>query len=114
MLSRKAQLRHSRKKRIRSRVRGSAARPRLTVYRSLLQVTAQLIDDDAGKTLAAASTRESKAKPNVEGAKKVGALIAKKAKEAKISTVVFDRNAYAYHGVIKEVAEAARAGGLQF
>jgi large subunit ribosomal protein L18 len=114
MLPKKLQLRLLRKKRIRSRVRGSAARPRLTVFRSLLQVTVQLIDDDAGKTLAAASTREVKSKPTVEGAKKLGALIAKKAKEAKITTVVFDRNAYTYHGVVKSVADAAREGGLKF
>lgn len=114
MLSPKNQLRLKRKKRIRSRVRGSAARPRLTVYRSITQVTAQLIDDESGKTLTAASTKESKARANVAGGKKLGALIAKKAKEAKISSVVFDRNAYAYHGIVKAVADAARAGGLQF
>lgn len=110
----KIQHRLSRKRRIRARVRGSAARPRLTVYRSLRQVTVQVIDDDAGKTLVAASTREAKAKPTVEGAKKLGALVAKKAKDAKISTIVFDRNAYAYHGVVKAVADAAREGGLKF
>lgn len=114
MKSSKIDRRLQRKRRIRARVRGSAARPRMTVYRSLTQVTVQIIDDDAGKTLAAASTRHAKAKPNVAGGQKLGALIAKKAKEAKISSVVFDRNAYAYHGVIKAVADAAREGGLQF
>ena len=114
MQPRKIQLRLQRKKRIRARVCGTASRPRLTVYRSLTQVTAQLIDDAAGKTLAAASTREAKAGPNVAGGKKLGALIAKKAKESKISSIVFDRNAYAYHGVVKAVADAAREGGLRF
>lgn len=110
----KLQHRLRRKKRIRSRVHGSARRPRLTVFRSLQQVTVQVIDDDAGKTLVAASTHEAKAKPTVEGAKKLGTLIAKKAKEAKITAIVFDRNAYAYHGIVKALADAARAGGLQF
>lgn len=114
MITEKIRHRLSRKKRIRARVRGSAARPRLTVYRSLQQVTVQLIDDAAGRTLVAASTREAKAKPNVAGGKKLGVLIAKKAKEAKITSVVFDRNAYAYHGIVKAVADAAREGGLQF
>ncbi|MDD5040959.1 MAG: 50S ribosomal protein L18 [Candidatus Peribacteraceae bacterium] len=110
----KLQHRLSRKRRIRSRVRGSALRPRLTVYRSLRQVTVQVIDDDAGKTLVAASTREAKAKPTVEGAKKLGTLIAKKAKDAKITAIVFDRNAYAYHGIVQSLADAAREGGLKF
>ena len=114
MQSEKIQLRLKRKKRIRARVSGTSARPRLTVYRSLTQLTAQLIDDTAGKTLAAASTKEVKAKPNKEGGKKLGLLIAKKAKDAGISAVVFDRNAYAYHGAVREIAEAARSGGLQF
>jgi len=104
----------SRKKRIRARVIGSAARPRLTVYRSLKAVYAQVIDDASGKTLVAASTQEAKAKPTVEGAKKVGEMIAKKAKDAGINTVVFDRNAYKYHGAVKALAEGAREGGLQF
>jgi len=110
----KLQNRLQRKRRIRARIRGTAARPRLTVYRSLTQVTVQLVDDDAGKTLVAASTREAKAKPTVEGAKKLGALVAKKAKEAKITSIVFDRNAYAYHGIVQALADAAREGGLKF
>ena len=103
-----------RKKRNRSRVSGTTARPRLTVYRSLKAVYAQVIDDTAGKTLVSASTSEAKAKANVEGAKKVGELIAKKAKDAGIKAVVFDRNAYKYHGAVKAVAEGAREGGLEF
>jgi len=114
MLGKKLIDRQARKRRIRARVQGSAARPRLTVYRSFTQLSVQLIDDEAGKTIAFASTKELKAKPNKEGAKKLGELIAKKAKEAKVETIVFDRNAYKYHGRIQELADAAREGGLKF
>ena len=103
-----------RKKRIRSRVLGTAARPRLTVYRSHKAVYAQVIDDAAGKTLASSSTMDVKAKATVEGAKKVGEALAKKAKDAGIKAVVFDRNAYKYHGAVKALADGAREGGLQF
>ncbi len=104
----------SRKKRIRARVTGTTARPRLTVHRSLTQIRAQVVDDSTGKTLAAASTKEAKAKMTVEGAKKVGELLAKKAKDAGVTSVVFDRNAYKYHGRVKALADGAREGGLQF
>lgn len=114
MLSKKLQNRLRRKKRIRAKIRGTAARPRLSVFRSLQQVTVQLIDDDAGRTLVTASTTEAKTKPTVAGGKKLGALIAKKAKAQKITSVVFDRNAYAYHGIVKALADTAREGGLQF
>lgn len=114
MLPAKLQDRLKRKRRIRSRVQGTAARPRLTVYRSLTQLSAQLIDDEAKRTLLSASSKEAKAKMNTEGAKKVGELIAKKAKDAGVSVVVFDRNAYKYHGRIKALAEGAREGGLLF
>lgn len=110
----KANDRQARKRRIRARISGTAARPRLTVHRSLLQITAQLIDDESGKTLVSASTKDLKAKANMEGAKKLGEDIAKKAKDAKISTVVFDRNSYRYHGRVKTVADAAREAGLTF
>lgn len=103
-----------RKRRIRSHLSGTAACPRCTVYKSHTRITAQLIDDAAGKTLVAGSTAEAKAKPNKEGAKKLGALIAKKAQEKKISTIVFDRNGYKYHGCVKELADAAREAGLKF
>lgn len=106
--------RQSRKKRIRARIQGTSARPRLTVYRSLTQIRAQVVDDSTGKTLAAASTKEAKAKMTVDGAKKVGELLAKKAKDAGISAVVFDRNAYKYHGRVKALADGAREAGLQF
>ncbi len=114
MLPKKLQHRLRRKKRIRSRIRGTAARPRLTVYRSLQMIVAQIIDDDTGRTLVAASTKELKTKPNAKGAAKLGESIAMKAKKAKIGGVIFDRNAYKYHGRVKALADAARAGGLQF
>lgn len=110
----KLQLRQARKRRIRSRVRGTPARPRLSVYRSLKRMTVQIIDDAAGKTLASATTTEVKSPLTKEGAQKLGALIAEKAKSAKISQVVFDRGGYKYHGRVKELADAARAGGLTF
>ncbi len=104
----------SRKKRIRARLAGTPARPRLTVYRSLTQITAQIVDDSTSKTLVAASTKSVKGKPNLDGAKKLGAALAEKAKAAGITAVVFDRNAYKYHGRVKALADAAREGGLQF
>ncbi len=104
----------ARKRRIRSKVHGTAARPRMTVYRSFLQISVQLVDDAVGKTLVSASTKELKKKPNLEGAKALGTLIAKKAKDAKISNIVFDRNSYKYHGRIKALADATREGGLTF
>lgn len=103
-----------RKRKIRAKIRGTAERPRLSVFRSHMQIAVQVIDDVAGKTLVAASTTEMKAKPTMEGAKKLGMEIAKKAKEKKIASVVFDRNAYKYHGRVKALADAAREGGLQF
>jgi len=114
MLTHVLQNRLRRKRRIRARISGTADRPRMSVHRSLNQMTVQLINDASGATLTAASTKEAKAKPNLEGAKKLGALIAKKAQKAKITSVVFDRNAYAYHGRVKALADAAREGGLTF
>lgn len=114
MKPKKIQDRLARKRRIRGKVRGTATRPRMTVHRSLTQISVQLIDDDAGKTLVVASTKDIKAKSNTEGAKKLGETVAKKAKDAKIDAIVFDRNAYRYHGRIKELADAARSGGLVF
>ena len=114
MLTPKQQFRLNRKRRIRSRVQGTAARPRLTVHRSLKTVSAQVIDDASGRTLAAVSTREVKGKMTAETAKKAGALLAEKAKKAGINAVVFDRNAYKYHGRVQALAEGAREGGLKF
>lgn len=113
-LSKKLQDRLGRKRRIRARIRGTAERPRLSVYRSLKGMYAQVIDDASGKTLAAASTKEAKAKMTLEGAKKVGELVAEKAKKAGVSAVVFDRNAYRFHGRVKALAEGAREAGLTF
>ena len=114
MTALKQQSRHARKRRIRAKIHGTAARPRMTVYRSLSQISVQLVDDEAGKTLVAASTKELKAKPNTEGAKVLGKAIAEKAKKAKIDTIVFDRNSYRYHGRVKALADAAREAGLTF
>ncbi len=103
--------------RVRTKVSGTAERPRLCVYRSNTNIYAQIIDDVAGKTLVAASTLDKEVKTkkaNVEAAKEVGALIAKRATAKKIKTVVYDRSGYIYHGVVKELAEAAREGGLEF
>ena len=110
----KSQLRSARLRRVRAKIRGTKERPRMSVHRSLTAIRVQIIDDTAGKTIAAASSAEAKAKLTKDGAKKVGTLIAKKAKDAKVTAIVFDRGPYKYHGRIKELADAARAGGLQF
>jgi large subunit ribosomal protein L18 len=103
------------KLRVRGKIHGTAERPRLTVFRSNKQIYAQVIDDLTGKTLAAASSLKITDKaPKKEIAAKVGELIAKSAQEAGVTTVVFDRNGYLYHGRIKELADAARKGGLKF
>jgi large subunit ribosomal protein L18 len=100
---------------IRHKVAGTAQRPRMTVFRSNTQIYAQLIDDVNGVTLAAASSLGLKEKATkTEQAAKVGTLVAKVALEAGITTVVFDRNGYLYHGRVKQLAEAARVGGLKF
>lgn len=100
---------------IRQRISGTPERPRLTVFRSNKQIYAQIVDDTIGKTLAAASSLKLDMKaPKKEIAAKVGEMIAKNAQEAGIQTVVFDRNGYLYHGRVKELAEAARNGGLKF
>ena len=103
--------------RVRTKVSGTAERPRLCVYRSNTNLYAQIIDDVAGNTLVAASTLDKEVKTkksNIEAAKEVGALIAKKAAEKNIKTVVYDRGGYIFHGVVKAIAEAAREGGLEF
>ncbi len=107
-------------KRIREKLRGTAERPRLNVYRSLNHIYAQLIDDAEGKTLVSANSREgkkaaaSKTGGNVAAAKAVGKTLAERAKEKGFSKVVFDRGGYLYHGRVKALAEAAREAGLQF
>ena len=102
------------KYRVRNRIFGVAERPRMSVFRSNKQIYVQIINDQTGRTLAAASSLGLEAMPKKEQAAKVGELIAKKAIEAGITTVVFDRNGYLYHGRVKEVADAARNGGLKF
>ena len=102
------------KYRVRNKVSGVAERPRMSVFRSNKQIYVQIINDQTGRTLAAASSLGLEAMPKKEQAAQVGEMIAKKALEAGITTVVFDRNGYLYHGRVKEVADAARNGGLKF
>ncbi len=104
-----------RHKRVRVHIAGNAERPRLAVFRSLHHIYAQLIDDESGRTLAAASTLELKGKANdLAAAQKVGEAIAKKAAAAGLKAVVFDRGGFLYHGRIRAVADAARKAGLEF
>ena len=102
------------KYRVRNKISGTTQRPRMSVFRSNKQIYVQIINDETGTTLVAASSLGMEAMPKKEQAAKVGELIAKKALEAGTSTVVFDRNGYLYHGRVKEVADAARNGGLKF
>jgi len=112
----RAEVRSAIHTRIRHKVRGTSARPRLAVYRSLNHIYAQLIDDDSAKTLAAASTSEKALRGssggNIEAAKRVGQAIAERALSAGISGVVFDRGGYLYHGRVQALTDAARAAGL--
>jgi len=115
--STKQKVRFKHKKKIRSKIIGTAERPRLVVFRSNANMYAQLIDDGRTHTLAAASTVEkelTKSCSNIDGAKQVGQLIAKRAQAKGIKNVVFDRGGYLYHGKIKALADAAREAGLQF
>ncbi len=118
-----AQQRHEsrlrRHRRVRKKVVGTAARPRLAVHRSNKHITVQLIDDDAGRTIASASTTEPEVRGSGSGstvaaATKVGQVVAQRAKAAGISKVVYDRGGYLYHGRVAAVAEAAREAGLEF
>jgi large subunit ribosomal protein L18 len=110
--------RKTRHSRVRAKITGTKEVPRLNVFRSNNNIFAQIIDDEAGVTLVSASSIDKELKlsngGNVEAAAKVGELLAKRAKKAKITEVVFDRSGYQYHGVIKEFAEAAREAGLKF
>ena len=116
----KEQSRIKRHQRIRKRLQGTGEKPRLSVYKSLNHIYAQLIDDAAGKTILSASTLEKEIRTdlkhggNLEAAKKVGASLAQKALGKKITTVVFDRAGYRYHGCVKALADAAREQGLKF
>lgn len=114
----KLKIRHTR---IRKRVSGTAARPRLAIHFSGKHIYAQIIDDEAGRTLAAAATTEKalregevKARPNAETSVVVGKLIAERGKSANIEAVVFDRGGFQYHGKVKALADAAREAGLKF
>ena len=113
----RSESRELRHKRVRTKISGTAERPRLSVFRSNTGIYVQIIDDVAAKTLVSASTLDKEVKTkasNIEAAKEVGTLVAKRAIKAGIKTVVFDRGGYIYHGVVKELAEAAREGGLTF
>jgi len=104
--------------RVRAKIQGTAARPRLAVFRSLKHIYAQAIDDEQGKTIAWASSREAAVREGggsgVDVAKKVGALIADRVKQAGVESVVFDRGGFLYHGRVKALAEAGREAGLKF
>lgn len=106
--------REKRKFHIRKRVFGTSERPRLTVFRSNRYLYAQIIDDVSQKTLVSANSLKDSAKLNKACAKTVGQTLADKAKENKIEKVVFDRNGYKYHGIVKELADSVRAAGLKF
>jgi len=112
----RAAVRNAVHRRIRRKVQGSTARPRLAIYRSLNHIYAQVIDDEQGRTLASASTTEKDLKGatggNIEAAERVGRTIAERAQAAGISQVVFDRGGYLYHGRVKALTDAARAAGL--
>ncbi|MDR7522144.1 MAG: 50S ribosomal protein L18 [Armatimonadota bacterium] len=113
-------LRQRRHLRARRRLVGRATRPRLSVYRSLKQIYAQLIDDETGRTLAATSTLDPEVRPlvagktKVEAARVVGQILAQRALASGITRVIFDRGGYRYHGRVQALAEAARAAGLHF
>ena len=116
----RAVARKKRHQRVRKRVFGTPARPRLNVFRSLKHIYAQVIDDERGHTLAAASTLDPELRPRLKGLKKteqarlVGELVAKRALARGIKQVVFDRGGYRYHGRVRALAEGSRAGGLEF
>ncbi len=116
--SSKQQIRFKRKARIRAKIEGTATQPRLAVFRSNANMYAQLVDDLKGVTLVSASTLDeglnAKSPGGAEGAKAVGALLAKKAMAKNINAVVFDRSGYLYHGRLKALADGAREGGLKF
>lgn len=105
--------RAKRHNRLRHKISGTATRPRLAVFKSNMYVYAQLIDDEAGKTLAAVDSRKEKG-TQLENAKAVGAAIAKKATAAKVTEVVFDRGGFRYQGIVAALADGAREGGLKF
>ncbi len=116
----KHQKRRAKAQSLRGKLRQVSGRPRLSVFRSLANISGQIVDDVRGHTLAAASSLEKEVRTSIQGmrktdvAKKVGTLLAERAKRAGIGKVAFDRGAYKYHGRVKALADAARAGGLEF
>jgi large subunit ribosomal protein L18 len=112
----KPERRLRRRRRVRAKVRGSAERPRISVFRSNRGIFAQLVDDDAGRTLAAVTWTESELRPlgRLEQARRAGTLLGERAKSAGVERAVFDRGGYQYHGRVKAFAEGAREAGLQF
>ena len=114
MTTKKEERRIKIKYRNRKKVNGTNERPRMSVFRSNKQIYVQIVNDLTGSTLATASSLGMETMPKKEQAQKVGELVAKKALEAGITSVVFDRNGYLYHGRVKELADAARKGGLKF
>ena len=114
MKSTKTQQRKRRHVRVRARMSGNTEKPRLIVFRSIKHITAQLIDDSTGKTLASSHDLKAKKGSKIERAKEVGTKLAEAAKKAGLETCVFDRNGYKYHGRIKALADGAREGGLKF
>ena len=114
MTTKKIERRIKIKYRVRNKISGTAERPRMSVFRSNKQIYVQVINDVTGATLVSASSLGLEACPKKEQAAKVGELVAKKALEAGITTVVFDRNGYLYHGRVKSLADAVREGGLKF
>lgn len=110
----KLSARAKRKIRIRKKIYGTSARPRLAVFRSNKNLYAQIIDDDSSKTLVSANTLKENSGANKAGAKALGQIIADKATQSNIKQVVFDRSGFQFHGVIKELADSARENGLEF
>lgn len=116
----KTSRRERRKKGLQKRIRGSSEKPRLTVFRSLENIYAQIIDDTSGVTICSASTRDKELRGqvkkggNIDAAKAVGVALAQRAQAKKVSAVCFDRNGYKYHGRLKALADAARESGLKF
>jgi len=116
-LSDKLRKREQRRTHVRKTLSGTPEKPRMTVFKSNHYLYVQVVDDAAGATLAAASTLEESLKGmkrNVEGAAKLGAEIGKRLKDKNVATVVFDRNGYKYHGIVKAIADGARAAGIKF
>jgi large subunit ribosomal protein L18 len=111
----KRQRRERRRRRVRAKIRGTASRPRISVYRSNRGVSAQVIDDDTGTTVAAVNWTEPELRglDPMEQAKRAGAALAERAKQAGVETCIFDRSGYRYHGRVRALAEGAREGGLR-